>query len=348
MHKTNDKGTGCATQEHYFCCLDVLLCLWIEHIGAMVMRNIETKWLYDFLTLEACRHFSQAAKERNISQPAFSRRIKALEAAIGVVLFDRTSTPLQLTEGGKLFHSQARSLLQQLECNLRELNGQNLLGVPNIKIAAAHSLSLGVLPKLLHSLTAYGGEFVYHVEAIDVVQAVNTLREGQSDFIISFRDEDLMQSPFCCLKLFESELYPVCAADTQGHPIFDITQPQVPLLNYTATSYMGRLVNRHLSEVGGITGRTILISSMSELLKNMALNRYGIAWLPIWSIVNELQTKRLVRLDAANLIVPIQAYIYRMNTRLNRNAENFWRILQEHTPNDLIHKASMIQPVRRY
>ncbi|HFU2102384.1 TPA: hypochlorite stress DNA-binding transcriptional regulator HypT [Escherichia coli] len=312
------------------------------------MRNIETKWLYDFLTLEACRHFSQAAKERNISQPAFSRRIKALEAAIGVVLFDRTSTPLQLTEGGKLFHSQARSLLQQLECNLRELNGQNLLGVPNIKIAAAHSLSLGVLPKLLHSLTAYGGEFVYHVEAIDVVQAVNTLREGQSDFIISFRDEDLMQSPFCCLKLFESELYPVCAADTQGHPIFDITQPQVPFLNYTATSYMGRLVNRHLSEVGGITGRTILISSMSELLKNMALNRYGIAWLPIWSIVNELQTKRLVRLDAANLIVPIQAYIYRMNTRLNRNAENFWRILQEHTPNDLIHKASMIQPVRRY
>ncbi|WP_404853346.1 hypothetical protein, partial [Escherichia coli] len=28
----------------------------------MVMKNIETKWLYDFLTLEACRHFSQAAK----------------------------------------------------------------------------------------------------------------------------------------------------------------------------------------------------------------------------------------------------------------------------------------------
>ena len=44
------------------------------------MKNIETKWLYDFLTLEACRHFSQAAKERNLSQPAFSRRIKALEA----------------------------------------------------------------------------------------------------------------------------------------------------------------------------------------------------------------------------------------------------------------------------
>lgn len=201
------------------------------------MKNIETKWLYDFLTLEACRHFSQAAKERNLSHSAFSRRIKALEAAIGVVLFDRTTTPLQLTEEGRLFHSQTRSLLQQLGCNLGELNGQNLLGVPNIKIAAAHSLSLSVLPKLVNSLTAYGGEFVYHVEAIDVVQAVNTLREGKSDFIISFRDEDLMQSPFCCLKLFESELYPVCAADAQGQPVFDITQPQVPLLNYSHFLY---------------------------------------------------------------------------------------------------------------
>lgn len=56
------------------------------------MKNIETKWLYDFLTLESCRHFSHAAEQRNISQPAFSRRIKALEEAIGVELFDRTTS----------------------------------------------------------------------------------------------------------------------------------------------------------------------------------------------------------------------------------------------------------------
>ena len=49
-----------------------------------VLHNIETKWLYDFLTLEKCRNFSQAAVSRNVSQPAFSRRIRALEQAIGV------------------------------------------------------------------------------------------------------------------------------------------------------------------------------------------------------------------------------------------------------------------------
>ena len=300
------------------------------------MKNIETKWLYDFLTLEACRHFSQAAEERNISQPAFSRRIKALESAVGVLLFDRTTSPLQLTEEGKLFHSQTRSLLQQLECNLDELSGHNLLGVPNIKIAAAHSLSLTMLPRLVHSMAAWGEEFVWHVEAIDVVQAVNTLREGKSDFIFSFRDEDLMQSPFCGLKVFESELYPVCAADAQGKALFDIYQPQAPILNYTSTSYMGRLVNRHLVEVGGISARTLFMSSMSELLKNMALDGHGIAWLPAWTIVNELRDKRLVCLQTPELMVPIQAYIYRMDTRLNKTAEHFWRILYNHMPEDLV------------
>lgn len=292
------------------------------------MKNIETKWLYDFLTLEACRNFCQAAKDRNLSQPAFSRRIKALESAIGVVLFDRTTSPLQLTEEGRLFHSQTRSLVQQLECNLNELGGDNSFNLPNIKIAAAHSLSLSMLPKLLHSLTTLGGDFIYHVEAIDVVQAVNTLREGKSDFIISFRDEEFMQSPFCCIKLFESELYPVCAADQQGKPIFDLTNSQAPLLDYTPTSYMGRLVNRHLAEQEGIAGHTILVSSMSELLKNMALNGLGIAWLPLWSIADELNTKRLVCPWPAKWAVPIQAYIYRMDTRLNKTAEHFWTILR--------------------
>ena len=60
----------------------------MDDCGA-VLHNIETKWLYDFLTLEKCRNFSQAAVSRNVSQPAFSRRIRALEQAIGVELFNR-------------------------------------------------------------------------------------------------------------------------------------------------------------------------------------------------------------------------------------------------------------------
>lgn len=144
------------------------------------LHNIETKWLYDFLTLEKCRNFSQAAIIRNVSQPAFSRRIRATEHAVGVELFNRQVSPLQLSEQGKIFHSQVRHLLQQLESNLTELRGGSDYTLRKIKIAAAHSLSLGLLPTIVKQMPT---QFTYAVEAIDVDRAVDMLREGQSDFI---------------------------------------------------------------------------------------------------------------------------------------------------------------------
>lgn len=154
----------------------------MDDCGA-ILHNIETKWLYDFLTLEKCRNFSQAAVSRNISQPAFSRRIRALEQAIGVELFNRQVTPLQLSEQGKIFHSQIRHLLQQLESNLAELRGGSDYAQRKIKIAAAHSLSLGLLPSIISQMPPL---FTWAIEAIDVDEAVDKLREGQSDCIFPF------------------------------------------------------------------------------------------------------------------------------------------------------------------
>ncbi|MDD9877297.1 MAG: LysR family transcriptional regulator [Magnetovibrio sp.] len=36
---------------------------------------MELTWLEDFIVLARTRHFSRAALERHVSQPAFSRRI---------------------------------------------------------------------------------------------------------------------------------------------------------------------------------------------------------------------------------------------------------------------------------
>ncbi|MEI8618640.1 LysR family transcriptional regulator [Pseudoalteromonas sp. B193] len=69
--------------------------------------NIESKWLEDFLALSNTKSFSQAARLRHITQPAFSRRIKALEEAVGAELIDRENLPITLTSSGKIFHITA-------------------------------------------------------------------------------------------------------------------------------------------------------------------------------------------------------------------------------------------------
>ena len=63
-------------------------------------------WLEDFLALTTTGNFSRAAAERNVTQPAFGRRIKALEEWLGVELFDRSSQPVRMTSTGE-WHDQA-------------------------------------------------------------------------------------------------------------------------------------------------------------------------------------------------------------------------------------------------
>ena len=54
---------------------------------------METKWLEDFVSLAETRSFSRSAHLRHVTQPAFSRRIQALEAWAGIDLVDRSSYP---------------------------------------------------------------------------------------------------------------------------------------------------------------------------------------------------------------------------------------------------------------
>mgnify|MGYP000311274658 CR=1 FL=1 len=44
---------------------------------------MHTKWLEDFVALARYKSFTRAADERQVTLPAFGRRIKALESWLG-------------------------------------------------------------------------------------------------------------------------------------------------------------------------------------------------------------------------------------------------------------------------
>lgn len=76
---------------------------------------METQLLEDLITLAETRSFRRAADRRQISQPAFSRRIKSLEEWAGVRLVDRSSQSVQLTPAGQLLRWKAVDALQCLQ-----------------------------------------------------------------------------------------------------------------------------------------------------------------------------------------------------------------------------------------
>lgn len=299
------------------------------------MNNIETKWLEDFLALAELRNFSRAAEHRNVTQPAFSRRIKALERTLGVELIDRENTPITLTPEGKLFRSTARNLMQQMEEGLNLLLGQQGIGPQPLEFAAAHSLSVTLLPTLIRTMGDDGKVLRSRVESIDVDLAVEALQEGRCDFLLAFDIEALMQPPFLCLSLGKTNLRPVCMPDSQGRPIFTLNQEEpVPLLRYSPAAYMGRQVNSLLRTIEHRQHfLPVVESSLTNLLKEMALKGDGIAWLPDYAIAEELANGSLVNFvdheTHGEYWGQVEVLLYRNDVRLHMGAEKFWKALEQ-------------------
>ncbi|MCG2572060.1 LysR substrate-binding domain-containing protein [Acinetobacter sp. ME22] len=291
-----------------------------------MINNIEIKWLYDLIVLEKYRNFTIASDMRSISQSSLSRRIQALENNLGFELFDRETSPLQLTEKGKLFILHARNLLNDFEYNIDRIKGDNNLR-SRVTIASAHSLAGYIFPKILGNLKNYKDK-IFHVEAINVNETVDYLRDGRCDFIASFYDDDLMNPQFLCHKLFSAKLYLVTAPNHFMRPKFSLEDSSIPLMNYTDDSYMGKKVNKFLQDHQSELFSTTFVSSMSILLKDMIKGGYGVGWLPDYSIQEELQNNQLMIIPMKESVLSVDIYLYRSSSRLSTSSEGLWNFIK--------------------
>jgi DNA-binding transcriptional LysR family regulator len=78
-----------------------------------------------FLAVAEHQHFTRAAEELYITQPAVSAAIQSLEMEYSVKLFHRIGRRIEITDAGKLLEVEAQKILDQValtERGLRELN----------------------------------------------------------------------------------------------------------------------------------------------------------------------------------------------------------------------------------
>jgi DNA-binding transcriptional LysR family regulator len=76
---------------------------------------MELRHLRYFVAVGEEQHYGRAAERLGIAQPALSRQIQDLEQELGFTLFDPLPRGVKLSEAGKLFFSDARGILQDVE-----------------------------------------------------------------------------------------------------------------------------------------------------------------------------------------------------------------------------------------
>ena len=95
------------------------------------------------------RSFSKAAARLYISQPSLSAKIKRIEAELGAVIFDRSTSPLRLTEFGEAY-LQAIGEVKGIERRIENrINDMNTLHLGAIGIGASNVFAAYVLPPII-------------------------------------------------------------------------------------------------------------------------------------------------------------------------------------------------------
>ena len=103
---------------------------------------------------------------RHVTQPAFSRRIQALEAWAGIDLVDRSSYPTRLTAAGETFHAQALEILGSLQTTRNMMRGHQVGTLDMIEFAVPHSLAFTFFPHWVTDLPQAGALLTLAILAV--------------------------------------------------------------------------------------------------------------------------------------------------------------------------------------
>ena len=114
----------------------------------LLIIMITQRRLQHLLTLVRYAHFGRAAVALNISQPALTKSIQALEAELGVTLLDRKRGAVTLTAFGELVVQRGKSLLSAEEDMLREIALLSGLEIGSLRVA------LGPYPSVISGYPA--------------------------------------------------------------------------------------------------------------------------------------------------------------------------------------------------
>ncbi len=258
---------------------------------------MELKWLEDFLVLSKAGNFRIAAQQRCVSQPAFSRRIQALEAWMETPLIDRTCQPSQLTEAGKLFWPVAQEIVNLAKAGKEDVQMQVLDDKEKMRFSTLGTLSQIFMPGWLKSLQPFidASQYVVKTEYGTILSYFLALEDNAVDFFISYLDPTIgLQGDagiFASLKLGEESLVPVASPNDDGTPrwwLADKPEGPIPCLHTLSDDSPWPIKNHMQDRYGDLTFKSVYESSIGTTLKAMAVEGFGLAWLPRTLVADEL------------------------------------------------------------
>jgi len=301
---------------------------------------MEIVWLEDFMALSETGHFSRAAERRNITQPAFSRRVRTLEEWVGTPLFNRYTHRIELTSAGEQFKPIAEEVIRLVYLGREQARSAAQTAAETLRFASTHVLSINFFPDWLRHIEEHTAiEATVSLVADNMAACERKFLQGEAHFLLCHHHPAaataLEPRQFRWIDLGEDVLVPVSVPDVKGgttpkHALPGTMETPTSYLAYSPTSGMGRIVAATQAQDAPPTWlTTVFTSHVATVLLAMARNGRGLAWLPLSLVQPFLESGELLRADEKKWDIPIIIRIFRPRLRQSPTVERFWSYLRE-------------------
>jgi DNA-binding transcriptional LysR family regulator len=145
------------------------------------MNAIELRHLRYFVAVAEELHFGRAAGRLHVAQPGLSQQIQALERALGVALFDRTSRRVELTPAGAVLLVEGKRALAQTERALDRARRTGRGEIGRLAVAAIGSATYDVVPAVLREHRRRYPDVELVLRELSTGAQVHALRAGEID-----------------------------------------------------------------------------------------------------------------------------------------------------------------------
>ena len=164
---------------------------------------METKLRYVY-EVYVEKSFTKAAQKLYIAQPSLSAMVKKVEAELGAAIFDRSASPLELTEEGKAFIEYIQQNLQNEDVLNEKLADIRKISTGRLRIGGSNYVLSSIMPQIIKKILPLYPGIKFELVEEHSFALRRLLENGELDLVIDSFDSQ--GNPFSCHKLFEERI----------------------------------------------------------------------------------------------------------------------------------------------
>ncbi|MEU5227372.1 LysR family transcriptional regulator [Streptomyces toyocaensis] len=290
---------------------------------------VDIGWLESFLALVEHGSFTRAAEAQHVSQPAFSRRIRALEIWFGEPLVDRSTYPVSLTPAGVKVRAGAIETVAAISAVRDEIRGRQRTPRGAVRVAVTHTLATTFFAQWWASCSDQGPVPCVLLPS-NTLDAYDALLHGGCDLLLAYADPALPLSiPVADVEwmvLAEDVLAPYTSV-TGRQPDFSLpgtAAHPVPMVTHSQGAFLGRVTERILAE----RDLHLLPIAQSDFTSGLAAligAGMGVGWLPGRLVTPQLADGTLQQVGDSSLTASIEIRLYRVpSDKVPARAAGIW------------------------